>query len=374
MIRLSSKTGATWIVHQLLGCAFTLLMASALGRVPNATAEALPLPEPRFPGHVGRTFKDSDSPVFPQPPRAPKNAPNIVLIMLDDVGFGAVRACSAAQFPHRTSRRSRPTACAFNSFHTAGICSPDPRRAVDRPQSSPRRIRSRQRAVDRLRRLHGLPAAQHGNGCRSAAPERLRDGNVRQEPQHSHLGSRPCRGRSITGRRVSASTTSTASMAGARANWQPVLVENTRAVPLERKPAGTITSPRTLSITPFDWRPAIKADEPGPTIFLYFATGATHSPHHAPAEWIANSREVRCGLGCISRTALSRGSRPLGVIPKDARADASASDDSAMGSLNPDRRATRPDRWKFRRFGAYTDDEVGRLLRSRRSMPDAETR
>ena len=48
----------------------------------------LPLSEPRFSGDVGRTFRESDPPQFPQPARPGKDAPNVVVILLDDAGFG----------------------------------------------------------------------------------------------------------------------------------------------------------------------------------------------------------------------------------------------------------------------------------------------
>ena len=48
----------------------------------------LPRPDFRFPGEVGRTYLDSDKAQFPQPVQAPRGAPNVVLILLDDAGFG----------------------------------------------------------------------------------------------------------------------------------------------------------------------------------------------------------------------------------------------------------------------------------------------
>jgi arylsulfatase len=54
---------------------------------PN-TPSVLPRPDFHFQGTVGRTYLDSDPPQFPQPVQAPKGAPNILLILLDDAGFG----------------------------------------------------------------------------------------------------------------------------------------------------------------------------------------------------------------------------------------------------------------------------------------------
>jgi arylsulfatase len=52
------------------------------------TPLVLPRPDFHFPGDVGRTYLDSDKAQFPQPTQPPKGAPNVVLILLDDAGFG----------------------------------------------------------------------------------------------------------------------------------------------------------------------------------------------------------------------------------------------------------------------------------------------
>ena|SRR5687767_7824218 len=52
------------------------------------TPNVLPRPDFRFPGEVGRTYLDSDPAQFPQPTKAPKGAPNVLLLLIDDCGFG----------------------------------------------------------------------------------------------------------------------------------------------------------------------------------------------------------------------------------------------------------------------------------------------
>ena len=56
--------------------------------VTQGTPTVLPRPDFHFQGNVGRTYKDSDPGKFPQPVEAPKGAPNVVLILIDDAGFG----------------------------------------------------------------------------------------------------------------------------------------------------------------------------------------------------------------------------------------------------------------------------------------------
>ena len=54
---------------------------------PQADGSQLPKPDPEFKGKIGETYKDS-TPNFPQPVKAAKGSPNVLLILLDDVGFG----------------------------------------------------------------------------------------------------------------------------------------------------------------------------------------------------------------------------------------------------------------------------------------------
>ena len=58
----------------------------------GGTPKVLPRPDFEFKGKVGKTYKDSDPPQFPQPVKAPKGAPNVVLILLDDITSKSVRA------------------------------------------------------------------------------------------------------------------------------------------------------------------------------------------------------------------------------------------------------------------------------------------
>src|SRR5271166_5102128 len=68
--------------------AFAHAAASQSGSAGPPTVSVLPYPDPQFKGVIGRTTADS-KPDFPQPVKAPEGAPNILVILTDDVGFGA---------------------------------------------------------------------------------------------------------------------------------------------------------------------------------------------------------------------------------------------------------------------------------------------
>ena len=105
-----------------------LVAASALFA---ATADAqergppsvLPRPDFHFPGDVGRTYADSDPAQFPQPVQAPKGAPNVVLILIDDVGFGQFSTFGGG-VPSPMMDKLAAEGLRYNSFHTTALCSP----------------------------------------------------------------------------------------------------------------------------------------------------------------------------------------------------------------------------------------------------------
>ena len=86
------------------------------------TPEILPKPEPPFQGKIGRGVKDS-TPDFPKGVEAPAGAPNVLLILTDDVGFGASSTFGGPiQTP--TFQRLADSGLRYNMYHTTALCSP----------------------------------------------------------------------------------------------------------------------------------------------------------------------------------------------------------------------------------------------------------
>jgi Sulfatase len=84
---------------------------------------SLPRPDFHFKGQVGRTYQDSDPATFPQIVRAPKGAPNIVLILLDDVGFGQFNVFGGGVSSPNMEKLAAQ-GLRYNRFHTTALCSP----------------------------------------------------------------------------------------------------------------------------------------------------------------------------------------------------------------------------------------------------------
>src|SRR5260221_14001380 len=88
----------------------------------GARGAVLPKPTPPFAGKIGPTYKES-TPDFPKPVSAPQGAPNVLLILTDDTGFGhAATFGGAAATP--ILDRVAASGLRYNRFHTTALCSP----------------------------------------------------------------------------------------------------------------------------------------------------------------------------------------------------------------------------------------------------------
>src|SRR5215831_5407600 len=103
----------------------TLAVWAALSTVdlmPVAAQDVLPRPEPPFKGRIGRTAKDS-VPDFPKEVQPPKGAPNVLLILTDDVGYGA-SSTFGGPISTPTFDRVAQAGLRYINFHTTALCSP----------------------------------------------------------------------------------------------------------------------------------------------------------------------------------------------------------------------------------------------------------
>src|SRR6476619_3417343 len=92
------------------------------GRDTTLVSDILPLPDPRFRGRIGNTYADSQADIISLP-TPPAGAPNVLLVLLDDVGFGQTSTFGGpANTP--TLQRLADEGLKYNRFHTTALCSP----------------------------------------------------------------------------------------------------------------------------------------------------------------------------------------------------------------------------------------------------------
>ena len=181
----------------VIGCALAFLSSNraAVALTQDAenatddggTPKVLPRPDFKFKGKVGKTYKESDPPEFPQPVKAPEGCAER---RADPAGRHGVR-------PVFDVRRRRPVAdpgqargggAPVQPVPHHGLVQPDAGRADHRSQPPHGGDRRDHRGGHRVRRLHLRAAAELRHDRRGPPPERLHDRLDRQEPQHPRLG------------------------------------------------------------------------------------------------------------------------------------------------------------------------------------------
>ena len=329
----------------------------------------LPTPDPHFTGAVGLTFKDSDPPEFPATVRPPLRAPNIVLIMLDDVGFGQFSVFGGT-VPSPAMERLANEGLRYNRFHTAGICSPT--RAALLTGRNPHSagfgnvaelstgydgytgvIPRSTATIAEILRQHGYSTAMFGKNHNTPPWEGGPAGPFNHWP--TGMGFDYFYGFNGWG----------------TSQWQPALFENTRPVPPSKEPNYQLTG--DLVDHAIRWMRTVSntgADRP---FFLYLAAPATHAPHQAPLVWIRKFRgQFHMGWDTYRQIAFER-QRKLGVIPADAKLTPRPSLIRAWDSYTPEQQHVFERQMEvFAAYGAYAEDEIGRLLDAVRALPDSD--
>ena len=153
--------------------------------------DVLPIPDKPHEGLVTYDAKDPDTSFPPiEPLRPPEGAPNVLVVLLDDVGFGASSAfggpCATP-----TAERLAANGLRYNRFHTTALCSPTRAGAADRAQP-PLGGDGWHHRDRHLRAWLQLDPAEHRRAAGGdAQAERLLDGAVRQVPRGAGVGDQP---------------------------------------------------------------------------------------------------------------------------------------------------------------------------------------
>ena len=144
----------------------------------------LPFPPVPSASKAAPRLQDSVHKRRAQPQHLKPGAPNVLIILLDDVGFGQASTFGGEINTPTLSRLAEPGHQLQHVPHDVDLLA-DARRAADRPQPPARRQRHDRRARGGLGRLHRRDPEDLGDDGRSAAALRLQDGGVRQVAQHA---------------------------------------------------------------------------------------------------------------------------------------------------------------------------------------------
>ena len=355
----------------LAALSFTASHATAQGQTDGEPGTPLVLPRPdyHFSGNVGRTYLDSAKPQFPQPVQAPKGAPNIVLILIDDAGFGQFSTFGGG-IPSPTMDKLAAEGLRYNRFHTTALCSPTRAALItgrNHHSSATGVIAELATGYDGyttvIPRSHGsVGEVLRQNGYMTAWIGKNHNTPLWQTSEAGPFD-RWANGfgfdyfYGFNG--------------GDMDHWNPILYENRNLVPASTDPNYYLTV--DLADKAIAWVRKVKSISPTRPFFLYVAPGATHAPHQVPKEWIDKFKgKFDMGWDQYREETIAR-QKKLGVIPPDTKLTKRSAGLPAWDSLNADQKRLYAHMMEvFAGLGASVDYEMGRIIDAVKQMPGAD--
>ena len=315
---------------------------------------------------VGVTTYDAKDPATSFPPieplRPPEGAPNVLVILLDDAGFGSSSAFGGpCQTP--TFERLAEQGLKYNRFHTTALCSPT-RQALltgrnhhavgmggitEIATSAPGYNSIRPKAAAPLAetlKLNGYSTAQFGK-CHEVpvwetSPMGPFDGWPAGGGGFEHFYG---------------------FIGGETNQYAPALYENMVPVEPDRTPEEGYHFTEDMTDHAIDWIRQQKALMPEKPFFVYYAPGATHAPHHVPQEWSAKYKgKFDQGWDKLREETIAR-QKELGVIPEDAELTARPDEIPAWEDMPDDLKPILARQMEvYAGFMEHTDHHAGRLV------------
>jgi arylsulfatase A-like enzyme len=338
----------------LLGLAFmtTAAAQSALERT------TLPIPEPTPP-----VCSEIDVRQATPPPRfevkAPEGAPNVLLVLVDDLGFAGTSAFGGP-VPTPSFDRVAVEGLRYNNFHTTAVCSPT-RAALKSGRNhhvnnmgaiietgtafpgNTGQIPSNVAPVAEMLRLNGYATAAFGKWHETAAWEASVAGPFDRWPTRQGFDK-------FYG-----------FLGGETNQWAPFIYDGTHQVELPEDPDyHFLTDMTDQSVAWLRYQKALTPDKP---FFIYYAPGATHAPHHVPAHWIARWKgKFDQGWDAMREQILAR-QVELGVVPRGTKLAPKPEAIPDWDSLSGDeQRLFARQAEVFAAFVQMTDHEIGRVI------------
>ena len=328
-----------------------------------AEREVLPIADRPYDGPVYEDAKDPAAKFPPiQPLRPPSGAPNVLVVLLDDVGFAA---SSAFGGPCHTPTAERLAAdgLKFNRFHTTALCSPTRAAllsgrnhhsvgmggiteiATSAPGYSSFRPKSCAPLAETLK-LNGYATAQFGKCHEVPVWETSPLGPFDNWPSggggfeyfYGFIG-------------------------GETNQYYPAIYEGTTPVEPDKTPDEGYHFTADMTDKAIGWIRQQKALMPNKPFFAYFAPGATHAPHHVPVEWSAKYKGAfDKGWDVLREETLAR-QKELGVVPSEAELTARPEEIPAWDDIPDDLKPVLSRQMEvYAGFLEHTDHHVGRLV------------
>jgi len=317
----------------------------------------LPIAEPEPP-----TYSELDARNATPPPRfdvtAPEGAPNVVIVLIDDIGFGG-SSTFGGPISTPTMDQLAQTGLRFNNFHTTALCSPT-RNALKTgrnhhtvntgsimetatafPGNTGRNPNSVAPLAEMLR-LNGYSTGAFGKWHETAAWETSVSGPFDRWPTQQGFDK-------FYG-----------FIGGETDQWYPLIYDGVIKVDPPKMENYHFTVDMTNQA--INWVKAQQSMTPDKPFFVYYATGAVHAPHHVPREWADKYKgKFDKGWDAVRSETIER-QKKLGVVPPDTELGELPKDLKAWDELPADqRRLFARQAEVFAGFLEQTDHEIGRF-------------
>ncbi len=313
------------------------------------------------PVHPAITEMDARKAIKPEliEVKAPEDAPNVVIVLIDDIGFGATAPFGGA-IETPTFTRLANEGLRFNRFHTTALCSPTRAAllsgrnhhnvnvgsvmeiATGFPGNLGIRPDDAKYFAESLRQ-NGYSTAAFGKWHETATREVSVSGPYFRWPIHSGFDK-------FFG-----------FIGGETDQWDPVIYDGVTRVQVKDSEDYHVTTDMTDEAV--QWMKFQHAMTPDKPFFVYFAPGATHAPHHAPKEWIEKYKgQFDEGWGKLREETVAR-QKKMGIIPENAQLAPMPEDIKEWEALSDNERKLFALQMEtFAGFAEHTDVEVGRLV------------
>ncbi len=318
----------------------------------------LPIKEPNYPEESILDARDAKAPARFEV-KAPPKAPNVVIVLIDDQGFG-VSGAFGGPVNEPTLDRLAATGLKYNRFHTTALCSPtrvslltgrnhhlnNAGAIMELATGFPGNTGARPNSIAPLAqmlRLNGYSTAAFGKYHETAPWEVSVSGPYDRWPTGSGFDK-------FYG-----------FIGGETNQWAPAVYDGTVRVETPKDPNYHFTTDMTNQA--INWVSAQQSLTPDKPFYMYFATGATHAPHHAPKEYIDKYKgKFDKGWDKLREETFAK-QKALGVIPQNAQLTPRPKEIPAWDDQTPgQKRLFARQMETFAGFAEHTDHEVGRLV------------
>jgi arylsulfatase A-like enzyme len=329
---------------------------------PPVQRSVLPIPKNALGGLTTYDARDPDT-SFPaiEPLRPPEGAPNVLIILLDDIGFGASTAFGGP-CPTPNAERLAQRGLKFTRFHTTALCAAT-RQALLTGRNhhsvgmgAITEIATSSPGYSSVRPNNAAPLAQMLllNGYSTAQFGKCHEVPVWQTSPMGPFDQWP------TG---SGFEYFYGFLGGETNQYYPALYEGTTAVEPPKTPEQGYHLTEDMTDKAIGWVQQQKSLMPDKPFFMYYAPGATHAPHHVPEEWADHHRgRFAAGWDALREEMFTR-QKELGVIPPDAELTARHDEIPAYDDMPDELKPVLERQMEvYAGFLEHTDHHIGRLL------------